>query len=110
MVCGFVSSYNGDVVWLEGAGWHDVHWHPAGLHSGGSLCASTQVNLTTTQHIYKYSTHLQLLNTFTQYSLMQNSTKPGSQSDWPPISAEKNGLSLSHLVSEILGFLSKCII
>ncbi len=26
-----------------------------------------------------------------------------AQSDWPPLSAEKIGLSLSHLVPEILG-------
>ncbi len=32
-------------------------------------------------------------------SLFYNST----ESDWPPLSAEKIGLSLSHLVPEILG-------
>ncbi len=40
---------------------------------------------------------------FFRFSIRLGLFYTSTQSDWPPFSSEKNGLSLSHLVPEILG-------
>lgn len=35
------SSHHGLPVWLESAGWHDVHWNSAGLLTGRCVCSDS---------------------------------------------------------------------
>ncbi len=54
-------------------------------------------------HLWHFQSELRTQTFFVDKNLIGSLFYTSTQSDGPPLSAEQNGLSLSHLVPEILG-------